>query len=109
MDQKQFLSAMSQIAEEKGIAREKVIETIEMAIAAAYKREYGKRGQIVRAKLDQETGDVSYTQVKLVVEPSMLKTEEEIAEEERLAAERMAAAAAGNLPPEPRRRDNDDK
>lgn len=108
VDQKQFLSAMSQIAEEKGIGKEKVIETIEMAIAAAYKREYGKRGQIVRAKLDSETGAVTYSQVKLVVEPSMLKTEEEIAEEERLAQERMAAAASGVLPPEPKRRDDDD-
>lgn len=98
MDQKQFLSALSQISEEKGISREKVIETIEMAIAAAYKREYGKRGQIIRGKLDAESGEVSYTQVKLVVEPSMLKTEEEIAEEERLAAERMAAAAENKQP-----------
>lgn len=98
MDQKQFLSAISQIADEKGIARERVIETIEMAVAAAYKREYGRRGQIVRAKLDPETGEMSYTQVKLVVEPSMLKTEEEIAKEEQEAAERMAAAAIAESP-----------
>ena len=32
--------------------KDKVIETIEMAIAAAYKKDYGEKGQIVRAKLD---------------------------------------------------------
>ncbi len=93
MDQKQFLSALTQISEEKGISRERVIETIEMAIAAAYKREYGRRGQIVRGKMDPETGDMTFTQIKLVVEPSMLKTEEEIAQEEKEAAERMAMFA----------------
>jgi len=93
MDQKQFVSALSQIVDEKGISQERVVETIEMAIAAAYKREYGKRGQIIRAKLNQETGASSFTQVKLVVDPEMLKTEEEIEEEEKMAAERMAAAA----------------
>ncbi|MBU1137193.1 transcription termination/antitermination protein NusA, partial [Patescibacteria group bacterium] len=41
MEIKSFLSAIEQICEEKGIAREKVIETIEMALAAAYKKEYG--------------------------------------------------------------------
>ncbi|MDO8557713.1 MAG: transcription termination factor NusA [bacterium] len=93
VDQKQFLSALTQISEEKGISRERVIETIEMAVAAAYKREYGRRGQIVRAKMDPETGVMSFTQVKLIVEPSMLKTEEEIAQEEKEATERIAAAA----------------
>ena len=35
MDLKQFASALSQISEEKGISQEKVLETIEMALAAA--------------------------------------------------------------------------
>ena len=105
-DQKQFLSAISQIADEKGIERERVIETIEMAVAAAYKREYGRRGQIVRAKLDPETGEMQFVQVKLVVEPSMLKTEEEIAAEEKEAAEHLAAAAEQKIPF--RRRDEEE-
>jgi hypothetical protein len=36
--------------------RETMIEAIESAMATAYKREYGKRGQVVRAKLDMNTG-----------------------------------------------------
>lgn len=68
MDTKQFLSAIKQIAEEKGIPEQSVLETIEAAIAAAYKRDYGKKGQIIKAKLDQETGKLDMTQIFYVVE-----------------------------------------
>ncbi len=68
IDIKQFLSAIKQIAEEKGIPEASVLETVEAAIAAAYKRDYGKKGQIVRAKLDSETGDITVTQIHYVVQ-----------------------------------------
>ena len=77
MDQKQFLSAIAQIAEEKGISQEQIIETIEMAIAAAYKRDYGQRGQNIRVKFDSETGKIKVFQVFLVVNEGMLKEEDE--------------------------------
>lgn len=68
MDIKQFISAIKQISEEKGIPEASVSETIEAAIAAAYKRDYGKKGQIVRTKMDVETGKLEMTQVHYVVE-----------------------------------------
>jgi N utilization substance protein A len=68
LDIKQFTTAIKQIAEEKGIPEDKVIETIEAAIAAAYKKEYGEKGQIIRAKLNLETGEVRIFQVKFVIE-----------------------------------------
>ena len=67
-DIKQFTSAIKQISEEKGISESSVLETIEAAIAAAYKRDYGKKGQVVRAKLDPETGKLNISQVHYVVE-----------------------------------------
>ena len=67
-DIKQFTSAIKQISEEKGISESSVLETIEAAIAAAYKREYGKKGQVIRAKLDPETGKLKITQIHYVVE-----------------------------------------
>ncbi len=67
-DIKQFSLAIRQIAEEKGIPEEKIIETIEAAIAAAYKKDYGQKGQIVRAMLDIESGKLELTQVHYVVE-----------------------------------------
>jgi N utilization substance protein A len=76
MDIKNFLSAVSQIAEEKEISQEKVIETIEQALSAAYKKDYGKKGQIIHAKMSPETGDVKFWQKKLVVDESMILAEE---------------------------------
>src|SRR3989344_3351833 len=67
-DIKEFTSAIKQISEEKGISESSVLETIEAAIAAAYKRDYGKKGQVVRAKLDPETGKLNISQVHYVVE-----------------------------------------
>lgn len=78
MDLKNFISAAAQIAEEKGIPLEKVIESIETAFAAAYKKDYGKKGQIVKAKLNMETGQAKFWQVKIVVDPDMIYTEEEL-------------------------------
>ena len=85
MDQKQFISAMSQIAEEKGIAQEQIIETLEMAIAAAYKKDYGKKGQNIKVKFDMKTGEIKVFQVFLVVDKDMLKEEAPITEESSLA------------------------
>ncbi len=76
MDSKQFLSAIAQIAEEKGISQEQIIETIEMAIAAAYKRDYGQKGQNIKVKFNPETGEIKIFQIYLVVEKEMLREEE---------------------------------
>lgn len=54
---KQMLLAARTIAEEKNLPEEKVIEVIEMAIAAAWRRENGERGQNVRGVLDLNTGE----------------------------------------------------
>ena len=78
MDIKAFTAAITQIAGEKGIAQEKVIESIESAIAAAYKKDYGKKGQLVKAKLDPETEGVKFWQVKLVVNKKMIYSEQEL-------------------------------
>ena len=80
MDIKSFTAALYQIAEEKGISAEKVIESIEQAIAAAYKKDYGEKGQIIKAKLDPKSGEVKFWQVKLVVDKSMILSEEELEE-----------------------------
>ena len=79
-DIKNFVSAIAQIAEEKGISSEKVMETIEMAIAAAYKKDYGKKGQVIKAKLDSESGAVSFKLVKQVLDKKMVYSEEELEE-----------------------------
>ncbi len=68
IDIKQFVSAIKQIAEEKGIPQESVLETVEAALAAAYKRDYGKKGQIIKVVLNPDTGTMDITQTHYVVE-----------------------------------------
>lgn len=78
IDLKSFTSAVAQIAEEKGVSPEKVLESIEAAIAAAYKKDYGEKGQVVKAKLSPETGRVRFWQVKLVIDEKMIYSEKEL-------------------------------
>lgn len=109
MDLKSFTQAIQQIADEKGISREKILETIEMALAAAYKRDYGKRGQIIRAKMDPDSGKVNMWQIKIAVDETMIKSEQEVAAEEEAA---RIAIEEGHLPAgravKPQRSDDDD-
>ena len=70
--------------EDRGISRETMVEAIESAMATAYKREYGKRGQVVHAKLDFSTGTMSFEQVKIVVDETNVRfptPDEEVPEE----------------------------
>jgi N utilization substance protein A len=46
-------------------------------MAAAYKKDYGKKGQIIRAKFDLETGQTDFYQVKIVVDESIVRIEDE--------------------------------
>jgi len=77
MDLKMMRVALEQLEAERGITKEEVGEAIEMALAAAYKKDYGRRGQIIRAKFDFETGITEFSQIKIVVDESMLKPETE--------------------------------
>ena len=89
MDKQPFASAIEQICEEKGISEKKVLETVEMALSAAYKKEYDRKGQNIKIKFDLKTGQMEVFQVKLVVDKTMLKPEteenEEIEKEEEFA------------------------
>src|ERR1035437_5844725 len=71
LDIKTFKSALEQLEEERKIPKEKILEAIEQAMAAAYKKDYGKKGQIIRAKFDMETGKTDFFQVKIVVDESI--------------------------------------
>ena len=64
----QFISAIEQICDEKGLAKEIVLEAIEAALAAAYKKDYGDRDQEVRVTLDEVSGEPRIFVSKEVVE-----------------------------------------
>lgn len=66
--QSQFLAAINQLCDEKNIPRDRVIETIEAALRAAYRKDYGNRNQVVDVKLDEKSGIATVYQVYDVVE-----------------------------------------
>ncbi len=65
--QSPFLAAINQISDEKSLPREIIIETVEAALAAAYKKDYGDKDQEARAELDQTSGEISIYVTKTVV------------------------------------------
>ncbi|MEQ1499923.1 MAG: transcription termination factor NusA [Parcubacteria group bacterium] len=77
MDLKVINSVLAQLEEERGIPQEKILEAIELALATAYKKEYGKKGQIVRAKFDLNSGKTEMFQVKIIVDESTVVMDED--------------------------------
>lgn len=77
----EFGSAVLQLAEEKGISEDKVIEVVEAALSAAYKKDYGKRGQVIRAEFDRDSKTAKYFLVKEVVDETVREFVDESEEE----------------------------
>ncbi len=68
IDIKQLTLAVRTIAEEKNLPEETVLEVIEQAIAAAWRRDHGDRDQLVRCEIDTNTGDAVVFIGRTVVE-----------------------------------------
>ena len=82
-DLKVLQSTLDQIEKEKNIPREKILEAIEYALAAAYKKDHGAKGQVVRSHFNVETGDLEFFQIKTVVDETLVKpaiTEKQLAD-----------------------------
>jgi N utilization substance protein A len=62
-----FLAAVTQLCNEKGISKDVVISAIEAALVSAYKRNYGT-AQNITARIDPETGDARIYAQKRVVD-----------------------------------------
>jgi len=78
MDLKSLSFAVAEVANERGISQQKIFEVIEEAIASAYKKEYGRKKQKIIAKLDAKNGDLKFWQVRQVVSPEMLLSDEDM-------------------------------
>ena len=81
IDLKQLKASLDQLEEERHIPKDKITGAIEDALTAAYKKDDGKRGQIIRAKLDFDTGKTEFYQVKIVVDESTVRFVDEDKEE----------------------------
>jgi transcription termination/antitermination protein NusA len=66
--QTQFAQAIIQIAEEKNISKDVIMEAVEAALVAAYKKDYGEKDQEVRVVLNEGTGAIEVYVTKEVVD-----------------------------------------
>ncbi|MDP1706400.1 MAG: transcription termination factor NusA [bacterium] len=73
MDLKTLNSAIERVASEKGIQAEDVLSAVETAVAAAYKKEYRKKSEVVKSKFDLKTGRLEFWQSKIVVDPEKIR------------------------------------
>ncbi|MFA4845333.1 MAG: transcription termination factor NusA [Patescibacteria group bacterium] len=80
--------AIRQICEEKGLAYESVIDAIQSALAAAYRKDFGDKNQNIEVEFDPATAESHVFDVKTVVE------DVDLVELERLEQERKANAAS---------------
>ncbi len=90
----QILQAIEQICDEKGLPKDKVIETIEQALAAAYKKDNQAKDKNIKVEFDIETGGARVFDEKEVVEDFDLEPVEE--KREALREQRLAAEEAGD-------------
>ena len=91
LDLKALNRAIETIAQEKGIDAGAIFGAIEAALAAAYRKEYRKKGELIKCKLNPKTGDMKFSQVKLVADENSVRVKEELeqgeVEKERVESE----------------------
>lgn len=77
IDLKALKAGLDQMEEERHIPKEKILGAIEDSLVAAYKKDYGKKGQIIRANFDLDTGVISFYQVKIVADETTTRLDDE--------------------------------
>ena len=87
-DQKIFLEALDELEKEKGILKEELLETIETALLAAYKKNYGEKDN-VKVTINRNSGDVKVYSQRLIVE-NVENPEEEISLEDATSVKKRA-------------------
>ncbi|MEN9338653.1 MAG: transcription elongation factor NusA, utilization substance protein [Candidatus Parcubacteria bacterium] len=93
LDIKALNIALETIEQEKKIGRERIIDAVEKSLAAAYQKEYGKKGQLIRCAINFETGETTFEQIKIVVDETTVRIvddEEEVLEPAFLTEEEEA-------------------
>lgn len=76
IDLKALRAGLEQMEEERHIPKEKVLSAIEDSLVAAYKKDYGKKGQIIRATFDLDTGVTSFYQIKIVADETTTRIDD---------------------------------
>ena len=90
LDLKQLAAMVQVIADEKGLPEETVLDIVQMAIAAAWRKDHGDREMNVRAILDMNSGKATVFVGREVVEDGVAynpATEMPLAEAQKLKAD----------------------
>ena len=78
MDKKpSIVDAIKVVCEEKGLALEVVVETVEAALAAAYRKDFGQPNQNIKVNFDLADGSFSVCDLKEVAEDPIVEEESE--------------------------------
>ncbi len=80
IDLKMLRQGLTELTAEKKLPLEKVEEAVEKSLAAAYQKEYGEKGQLIRCHIDFDNNSMSFEQVKIVIDKDSVRFEEENAE-----------------------------
>ena len=70
--------AIQQICDEKNLSKDSVKETIESALASAFRKDFGNKQQNLHVDFSLDTGDFEVYDVKEVVEDELQKKYEDI-------------------------------
>ncbi|MDD4332544.1 MAG: transcription termination factor NusA [Patescibacteria group bacterium] len=83
----ELTNAIKQICEEKSLSYEAVIATIESALAAAYRKDFGERNQNIKVEFNPDTGTSHVFDIKTVTEdmPEEIMEDEIVPEEKNKA------------------------
>ncbi len=68
-----IIEAIEQICLEKSLSKEKVLEAIEQALAAAYRKDFGEKNQNIKVEFNPVNGAMKIFDIKTVVEDSLLE------------------------------------
>jgi N utilization substance protein A len=84
---KELNKAVEQLAAEKDIQAGQIFEAVEAALASAYKKEFNKRGEVIKCDLNAKDGSVNFCQIRTVVDDTTVRFPKEGQTEEEQAAE----------------------
>ena len=83
----ELAQAIQEVCDDKKIPLESVIQTIESALAAAYRKDFGNKMQNIKIEFEMETGAFKVFDIKEVVEDELKEEYERIKEEKMKLAE----------------------
>ncbi len=80
IDLKMLKQGLGELTGEKKLPIEKVKDAVEKSLAAAYQKEYGEKGQLIRCHIDFDANVMMFEQIKIVIDKDSVRFEEEGAE-----------------------------